>query len=678
MTSNRFDLADMRSAVGRLTSRVTTRVTRPAAATAFALAVAFGAASAQADVAELVPSDALVVVKINNLQQTNDELSALLTEGGIDQLAGDPAAANPLQAFKDEFKRESERQGGNGELNGIDWNGSPVVYLTKPVQMDDMGGDMDDMDDDMDDMDVSFQDGMGDMQDMEDGQDMDDMDDMEFDGGMQADVPGIVVLVPITDFQGFINSFGGGVQEGNVFMVDMDGEDVYFADMGDYAAMSPFKQLVTGEKPAKSFMADGPAGDRLNEMDVTVFANFAEIGPMLQKAVEDEGAKEAMMQEMGNAFQDDQIPESIRKLQPAIETLAGQGFAAFESFLRDADAATISVDFDPEAGVAGNVTAQFKDGSYLADTLGSMKASDGNLLAGLPEGNYLMFGGQANDTEVMGKLVTDFFGPVRDALAEIDGGEMMLDYLDLLETEATAVQGTTFGMFAPAGQMGAPLIQTVGITTGDAEQLMEATKKGAQMLPKFMSSMAPQGAGAPPVEVTVEDGARTVNGVSFTKVSTGMAQGDPMTAMITNMIFGPEGQAQYLGVSDGKLIAVQGMNDTQIASVIDAAKAGESPMSEVDNVMRVSKMLPENRTGEFYLNVDEFGRTVLGLARQFGQAVPIDLPDDVPPMGFAVGPAEDAFQVGVFIHKDLVSTMIVAAEQAQQMQNGGGNMGGGL
>ncbi|MEL7239878.1 MAG: hypothetical protein AAGK78_13555, partial [Planctomycetota bacterium] len=315
---------------------------------------------------------------------------------------------------------------------------------------------------------------------------------------------------------------------------------------------------------------------------------------------------------------------------------------------------------------------------YLANTIGSMAAADGPLLSGLPTGNYLIFGGSSNDQAVAGKLFTDLVGPVKEALAEVEDGDLLIDYVDIIETQATATESTTFGMMAPQGAVGAsPLIQTVAITEGDAEQLLDVTKKSATMLPKLMGSFAEAaGQPAPPVDINVEEGAREVDGVAFTKISTGMQQGDPMVAMMTNMVFGPEGQASFVGTSGGKLIAVQGMSDEQISGVLGAIEAGGAPLADVTNVQAVAAMLPEGRSGEFYVDIDEIGRTILNIGRQFGQQVPIELPDDVPPLGIAAGSAEDSIEIGAFVHKDLVSAIIVASIQAQQMQGGG--MGGGL
>src|SRR5687768_18570945 len=68
-----------------------------AAGMAFALCVAMTVRSTAADVGEWIPADALVVFKINNLQQVNQDAEALLREMGVAEQH--PEAADPLGAF---------------------------------------------------------------------------------------------------------------------------------------------------------------------------------------------------------------------------------------------------------------------------------------------------------------------------------------------------------------------------------------------------------------------------------------------------------------------------------------------------------------------------------------------------------------------------------------------------
>ena len=97
--------------------------------------------------------------------------------------------------------------------------------------------------------------------------------------------------------------------------------------------------------------------------------------------------------------------------------------------------------------------------------------------------------------------------------------------------------------------------------------------------------------------VTVTQTPRRSRGVSFTKVaSDGGAGGDPMQAMAMNMLFGPEGQTQYVAALDGTYMTVSGLSDDQIAKVIAAAREGDAPLLSAPGVDQVGDKLPGERS----------------------------------------------------------------------------------
>ena len=563
-----------------------------------------------ADVADFIPSDALAVLKGTDVQQVNDDVAALAREWGLDQF--EPAFADPLAAFQEE----------TGFREGIDFAGDVALYLPKNVDFDD-------------------------------------------------DTPAHVLLVPISDFDAFRGNFDNSEEVGDgVFKVEMNGEPLYVADFGDHAAVSPVQDLVSG-KPEQTMQFDGPTGQKIGERDLTLYANFAELGPMLQKAIDEEGGVDAALEEFGAEFADE-VPEAMQAYRPVIEAGIRQAFAAAQGFLRDADAATVSVEFDPENGVGANVIAQFKDGSYLANTFGEILTETDNPLAGLPMGTYLAFGGGSADKDATLKLFEDLVGPAVEELREVDApaSDVFVEFVDAAKKAIEATEGQTFGYFAPAGAMGGgPLVQVVNIQRGDADALLEVARETAKLTPTLLSELQQvegvEEAEVPEIEVVFTEDAREVAGVSFAKLTTDTGQDDPMVAMMTNMIFGPEGQTSYLGTVDGKLLTVSGLTDQQIEEVIAAVQAGDSPMTDAPGVGNVRDQLPDAATAVAYIQVGELARAGLGIAQAMAQAPPVQIPQDLPPVGVTLGPADDSIEIAAFVPKDLVSAMIVTALQVQ-------------
>jgi hypothetical protein len=596
---------------------------RLAAAASGVLAIAFGSVSpASADVAAAIPSDALFAIKINGLQQVNDDFAALAVEWGLDQFQ--PELGDPLAAAQEE---------GDIQFEAVDLEGELALYFPANTDFD-------------------------------------------------ADEPPVVVVVPVSDYQAFVDGNfedvrdEDGMQVGKAFGED---EDVYVVQRDGYAAFSPFKSSLEGFQDGLELA--GPTEMSMTEQDVIVYANFSSLAPILKQAIDDEGGKDAMMEEIAEAFEDGDVPEGLMKYRPVVNAGAGQLYAVVESFLRDAEAATISVDFIPEAGIGTGVIAQFKDGSYLADTFGDLPVADGSLLSGLPMGDYLFFGGSTADPDQGVKLFNDLAGPViaeLEQVAEDDG--VLTEFVGVIRTFIEAGDGNRFGLMAPNTQMfgQAPLIQQVLIQTGDAEALMQATKRAAELNPQLMEQLAAE-AGEPgelPTSTTTfEDDAKEIGGVSFSKSTTTLPAGDPGTAMMMNMVFGPEGPTSYLATTGDSFITVAGLNDEQIAAVVEAVQADASPLADAPGMAAVQGELMAERTGVFYLNVGEIARAGLGAAQAFGQAPPIQIPQGLPPIAYAVGPADNSLMITGIVPKDLVSQMIVTALQFQQ---GMGGPGGGL
>ena len=180
-------------------------ILRPVLASAFAAAVLFGAAASAlaAGVADYVPSDALVVIKVNKLQSVSDKAGKLMKDLGIAEM--NPDAADPL-AF---LQRDS------GLSKGVDAKGDFAIYVANA----------------------------------------------HFDGFKDSDddQPPLVALVPVSDYKAFIGSFkdvqevGDGMSSGS--LPEGDGTTLYMMKMGEFAVISSYQDLV--KKPDTSIQFEG-------------------------------------------------------------------------------------------------------------------------------------------------------------------------------------------------------------------------------------------------------------------------------------------------------------------------------------------------------------------------------------------------------------------------------------
>src|SRR5258706_9533637 len=200
------------------------RSMRMAPVWAFAAVTAFWAAAAQGQVLNQVPSDAMIVFKVNKLGAVSEKSGALAKQFGLVEM--NPAAADPLGWLLAE----------GGMTNGVDKAGDAAVVFTN--------------------------------------------------GDLEAQPPPLLILIPVTDYKAFVGNFADAKKDGELDVFKMKGEaneETFAANWGKYAALSPKKELL-GKKP-DGFKASGATAKELESKDAVVVVNFAVLGPKLDDQI---------------------------------------------------------------------------------------------------------------------------------------------------------------------------------------------------------------------------------------------------------------------------------------------------------------------------------------------------------------------------------------------------------
>lgn len=587
----------------------------PRRALASLLVVLFLTCAARAQVLQQVPDDALLVIKTKDLTATSAKIGKLMKDLGLAQMK--PGLDNPLALLQKELSL----------TNGVNTAGEMAIIYRDPAKTN------------------------------------------------EKPDQSMLILVPVSDYASFVSNFQDAKVEGDVTQVTMPkSKDLGFiSQWGNYAALSPSK-AVAGMKVGTPLTIAGDATNKeLAGKDIVFYANMKSLRTTLMPALQ--GVREKAMEEM-EANND----EKLAKFRPLIKSVAGQVFLAAEAFLRDADAATISVDFGAD-GMNIAVMSEFTPSSYLGTTFAAVKNTGEPLLAGLPTAKYLFFGGYTNQPEISTKLVNDFVGPIMKELDAM-GPEMKAahDYVDALNTYIKATKSAAFGMVAPSGQLGQEAIfQFVSVNRGDAAAMKAAQVK---MMKAQEETMKALGMPADAYSANVNPAAKTLDGVTFDSIVTTMNPNskDPAAmqqAQIMAMLYGPGGVNVLQGeVNKDTLLMGMGVSDAVLQSAIAVAKTGEAPMASNASVKSVSSHLPTNRTGEFYVPVDQIVTTGLTYAKQFGAPLNVTIQPDLPPLGVASSTDGSALRFDAYVPTLLVQQLVSAGMQAYMQTQGGG--GGGL
>ncbi len=571
------------------------------------------ARSATAQVLEQIPSDALVVIKVNHIADTNTKVSNLMQALGVTDLV--PPTKDPVESL--------ETQLGLGP--GLDNKRDAAAVL----------------------LNGKFEEGNG--------------------------PPPALLLLPVSDYKAFLGSVTVVRTEGDVTVVHFkdNEEDAFAANWGGYAAISPRKECIVakhdGLKPT------GSAATDLEQKDICIYVNFPVLKALLLPKLE-EGQTRATSELEKNAKGMDEPKKKVAR------AAIGQGIQAAREFLNDCRSTTIGISFT-QAGVSGNMTVDFLPDTYLGKLAGEMKTSETSLLGGLPKAAYLLYGGSVQDPKVVSKLFDDVIAPVTQSLGDMgEDGKKLVAVIEMYRDALTSAEGGSAGLVAPTAALGqGSLIKFVAVMKGDAEKLKAIQSKSSETQNELMHAFGPAGQ-ADLIKTTTTADFKTIDGVKFDRVQTEInpdntSQEAMNAAEMMSRIYGPDGASMVVGVVDPKtLISGIGLDDEYLGQVVEASKTSKDVLS--DDVKSVDSELPKKRSLAYYLAVDQIVQTGLSYARANGMAVPVQLPNNLPPIGFTAGSDQTALQLNVFLPTKLTQALVQAGLSAYQQFNGKGNGGG--
>lgn len=297
-----------------------------------------------------VPADAMVVLKVANLEATSKKLSEFLTALGVVQMQ--PELADPLGSLMTAL----------GCHQGINKSGEMAMALLDPDQ---------------------------------------------FDGNVSR---AMIVLLPVSDYQAFLANYPDAKTEGDVSQVQFppqfNTEPLFVAHWGDYAVISQSKDYL-GKKPESSLEVTGLAVKELDSKDFVLLANFAAIRPRLLPEIEKGRQQLLDAIDKGAATPNAKIGNmDLAKLSPVLKAALNRVLDVGKAIVQDTNTATIGVNISPE-GIGETMMAEFTPDSYLGKHVTQIKNTDASMLNGLPDGKYLFFGGSIADPQQSSQVFSD-------------------------------------------------------------------------------------------------------------------------------------------------------------------------------------------------------------------------------------------------------------------------------
>ena len=574
----------------------------------------------QAQVLNQVPADAVLVIKIKNLQETSGKIAALAQELGLAQMQ--PMLADPLGAIQ-----------GMGNLQaGIDKAGEAAMAMMMPPQ--------------------------------------------------DNRPPLIVVLVPVSDYKAFVGNFAGAIAEGDLTNVTLpNNQPAFVANWGNFAAISPEKAMLA-QKP-QGLKVQGMAAREMAGKDIVAYGNMqvlrAKVLPMFQQ-----GRAQMLQQFEREMTQAPAAQQKYAPIAKAALNQLLNGVEEFLKDAQSATlglnlnkggiATTLMTEFEPTSYL-GQLAAQMK-GSDQSLTAG-LPEGKYLLFGGISIDPKVL---TTIIDDAVGPVLKELVAAGEDTKPALD----MIDALKAMTSAGRSQSFGMVAPAGAIGQEGLFQSVTVATgdakTMAAAQRKMFDSQEA---LMKLISGKA-GGDAAAPVKTSFTANAKTIDGVAFDQFQTqfNMAGNTPQemqAAQMVTWIYGPGGLNAYAGAVDPQhFVIVAGGNDALMSKTVAAVKAQSDALATLGPVQTVSSQLPKTRLAALYVPVDALVATGVNIAKTFGMPVGLQLPENLPPIGMTFGAEGSALRADGYIPTQLVQSLIAAAQQMmlQRMQAPPGGPGG--
>jgi len=593
-----------------------------------ALALASGA---QAQVLDQVPSNAIAVVKIKNLNGLNAKMIKLANAWGLDEMA--PDFKDPLGSF---LEKAHMSQGINkdGDMAIAFFPAADAGPAAAPAE-------------------APGENGGG-------------------PGLENSPPPQVLGLVPVSDYSAFVGNFKDPHEDGEITAATnhQDGKPVFIAHWGDFAAIADIKTLLQN-KPS-GFKLAGLAVQEA-EKDITVFANMDQLRAFGFKLKEQrQKLLDAMAKNLGN-------DEASKKLEPVLKAVVNMYMNAVQDFIEQGTNGVASIQLS-DAGINTAAFAEFQPDSRLGKNFSQLRGkSVDSALAGLPDKKYFAVGGYSADGKVAQQMLSNLADPVIAELGQAgDQWKSLGDAISAAKDVLGNTNSSSAGYVVPTGAPGQEaILQTVAVSSGDAKAIRDSNRKMFTAFADLLKS-GPQSTNAP-MTVDFKPDDKTVDGVTFDHLQSNLAMdpNDPKAAQAQQaiaLLYGPNGIGGYGGVADDThYIMVSGGNDQLLSDLIASAKGGQDVISSRAPVAMVASHLSKNPVVFYYVFLDQIATSATKLAANFGFPIKLNLPDNLPPIGFSAATDGPSIRLEGFIPTELVQNLISAGLKARQDMQAGNN-----
>ena len=532
---------------------------------------------ATAPVLNLVPADAWGVVGINNLSELSNEAMRLMSKLGV------PPFFSPSGLI----------QMGLGLTQGFDDSGSMAMIFLDRIKYGDARSW------------TSF-------------------------GGLPAPM---VLAIPATDPQLLIKGLAGEPAEEEGVLAVTLGKDPAFATVkGSYVLVAPDASLLKAvagtpaTQPVTRVLQPGVAR-QINGSNLFVMVNVKPIAAVLEPIVQ------GLLPMLGAAAQGAQAQAGTAGATP---DFAAIGSAYFDILSKQVDRLVVLGNLDSD-GLMLSALVTFQPDTLLNEVFAATKPTDQVLLAGLPEGQFVLAAGQVQTTHENVRELAELFGkPMLEALkgsaspVMAAAAERQERIMNLRIQLAQMQESSAIGIYLqPKGGENGLVTVTARGRFQDAAKAYDLIRQVVQAQVEAVVAQQPKAkalieATTYTPEAETSDSAKVhVLLLDVTKLRDAMPDTSPKEAekliRLVKTLFGTEGVTLRAAVAEKQIVATLGGGTEALKKAMATAKSNAAPLARQPGIVKVQGRLPKNRVSEFYLSGENALTAVSEVAKAMGE-----------------------------------------------------------
>jgi hypothetical protein len=471
--------------------------------------------------------------------------------------------------------------------------------------------------------------------------------------------PKYLILTPVADFAEFYSAFDVTEPSNGAVEVQLAGTPTLVGRKGGYAAMAPTSQREALER----YIADETHLASDDSLAAWLDANQASV------VLTARGAKTLFPK----------LIDGIRVAQAGLLAAGPNGktasdalnmyIAAFTAAQAEVEQLALGLRIDSARTVALVKRVQFVPGGSWATAVADVKAADGDPLAGLPAGPFIVAGGGVFPGKALDRLMTFSVEMMKSSPGFNLTPEQARKYVELSTKTMAGARSMAMVLGVPQPGTGLYGNTTAVMTFDDAQRFLDEYEKTlAAMSELAEETKSPAIPKATSQRTTIGDVEALEITMEMPNLAAAAPAGGPDMQKMMQLMAGPDGQLKiYLAAADEHAVVMAYTSPDVLTKALAVYKSQEAGLSGDAQLAQTAAALPPDAQFVAYIDLSGMASVIGQFAETLSEQPAPAIPKfaEAPPIGMAAKLAPRGVEGSLVIPAETLRAIGDAVNQAR-------------